>query len=836
MEYVRWEVNNWRIQGYGRERSIFTGAKKVVSFMWQSWKCGASFVLVLAFFPVLLPLALFLGFVGFLFSVPLFCGAATYYLFFRSFSLPSCITEWFGIFRFPLEGYSPGSPSGEKLEFQNVLKLNASLEDYHRISESEAASNKSTPCHFNGVLQAPAPVIVLQPTNLKSQQRQRTDERIEENIEAEAFNRKVADVSVNKCSSSYHQVAPAGSMVYPDVEEGAFYSNRAYARSSSALHSLGSNYVVLDRGPVDSPLTRFHASGEQKTSSDIGELIEDELICKLPILPSENTKLSSEISATDIPLSRPPEENHICDLVRGNAQTTERRHRTVSIEHNARIDPVGVSSGISGYFCGHSSGGNDNGAWDNAEISEVSIEATSCSNVHASSEEAKALTVVSHVPQTSSLIATSYAEALTCKSVNEKSECFIQESISELSSCISKDFDESSMKSSSSPFSCSALLRTVEGISRVDSEFVTHKHRARHWREEVEETVLSSAIARITYARNWGSQVSDDEADVKMFDSKLKTMTNDQDIVYLLECTEGTEVFSASQLPNPIQYKEKTVAEENARTSSYLSMTSTPCTHQRRLSYGGVLTDDTRVNVGSAIPRNKSSGFTPDYKQQTVHASFSSDYTWPSESSEQEWEVQSNRGTACEESCVDTASSAEEYEEEFDPKPDLVSDPSSTFSSYFLTLDQFTEDWETRRKRWVKESTLGRLVPFAPCLETQYIQTRSMCNPLFEFSSPSPPPRKLDTEDKNHISDLPCHTRFSKRHSAPSEIIGTPDSHRCKLGNWMGGNHTKQFESECLGRTPSLRGHGRSYSASFMESIELNPGEFEGTLTNWWRD
>lgn len=145
--------------------------------------------------------------------------------------------------------------------------------------------------------------------------------------------------------------------------------------------------------------------------------------------------------------------------------------------------------------------------------------------------------------------------------------------------------------------------------------------------------------------------------------------------------------------------------------------------------------------------------FSPDCKQRSVSAS---DYTWPSDSSEQDFETLSTRGTEYE----DTASSTAHYEEESDLEPVTSS----------ATPEEVTEDWLTRRKRWEEESTLGRLAP------SSSVEARSICNPLFEFeSTPSLPLiGKLNSGDKNHLCNSPSfRTRASKRGSTPRELRRT---------------------------------------------------------------
>jgi hypothetical protein len=85
--------------------------------------------------------------------------------------------------------------------------------------------------------------------------------------------------------------------------------------------------------------------------------------------------------------------------------------------------------------------------------------------------------------------------------------------------------------------------------------------------------------------------------------------------------------------------------------------------------------------------------FSPE--QRSVSASFFSDYTWPSDSSEQDFGTLSTRGTEYE----DTASSTAHYEEESDLEPVT----GATFSE---TPNEVTEDWLSRRKRWEEESTI----------------------------------------------------------------------------------------------------------------------------------
>lgn len=341
------------------------------------------------------------------------------------------------------------------------------------------------------------------------------------------------------------------------------------------------------------------------------------------------------------------------------------------------------------------------------------------------------------------------------------------------------------------------------------------------------------------------SEASEDEGSLKSVGGDSDKM-NEQDIVYLLECTDEAEVFSPLQPTNAAQYEENMVADGSGRMGSYIKIASSPCSHPRRLSFSGVSVDDKGPNLRHGLPRENRSGCTPDSKEQSVSSFITSDYTWPSESPEHGWELLSIRGTAYGNSSVDTVSSSEQVEEEIDSEPFLVSDPSSsTYLKNFPTSDQLTEDWQTRRKKWEEESTPGRLTPFAPRMDPQPVEARSMCNPLFEFATPSPPLRKLNIGDKVYNSSSPTlYSHHSKRLSAPSSAVrtqtssvdSTPSSRRYKFGKWKSSNYTERFESEVLGLTPATRCHSRSFSASFMESAQLDANKLKGPPENWWRD
>lgn len=367
---------------------------------------------------------------------------------------------------------------------------------------------------------------------------------------------------------------------------------------------------------------------------------------------------------------------------------------------------------------------------------------------------------------------------------------------SEPSSFILEQCIESSVKSTSTPFSDSAFTAS-EDMAHADSKSVIHMVRPKYWRDEVEDTVLSSASATVA------------------------------------------EVFSASQTSTRGQYKENMVEDESGRIGSSLRFASSMFTHQRRLSFSDVLADDKLVSTGCFFPSEKLNDFTPNCKQRSVSTFFASDYTWSSGSSEQGFEFLPTQGAAYEESCVDTVSSTAPFEEENNLEPGAVSD-----STIFPTSDQLTEDWETRRKRWEEESTLGRLVPLSPHMEVHSVEARSICNPLFEFSTPSPPLKKLKTRDTNHISNSPSlHTRFSKRHSAPSESPrtharssgSTPSPHPFRLQKRKSDMFTEPLDSDVFSLNTNTRRHARSYSASFTERVEPYSGEFEGLLGYWRR-
>lgn len=296
---------------------------------------------------------------------------------------------------------------------------------------------------------------------------------------------------------------------------------------------------------------------------------------------------------------------------------------------------------------------------------------------------------------------------------------------------------------------------------------------------------------------NRNSEALRDVACLNSFKNESKKIMrmNDQDDMCLLGCATA-DAFSASQVPNLIRCKEILVAGENGRTGSTQPFAISPRTHQKRLV------------------------FSNDRKQRSVSTTFSSDYTWPSESSEQDSELLSTRGTAHEEVCVDTASSTAQYETKFVPESGGVLDPSSsTCPSFSPTSDQLAEDWETRRKRWEEESTPGSLVPFVPFVEARPVEARSMCNPLFEFSTPSPPLRKLNVRGKSYLSD--------------SSSFQTPSQHQQRLRKCKSSKYTERRDSEVIDSASTSRRHNRSYSASFMENMEPYSGEFEGLLGLW---
>lgn len=312
-----------------------------------------------------------------------------------------------------------------------------------------------------------------------------------------------------------------------------------------------------------------------------------------------------------------------------------------------------------------------------------------------------------------------------CSNTNLPGTNSTYESTPELSTCIKEERTEAAMKSNSIPFSHS-VVTTPE----ADFKPAIHTVRPKYWRDEVEDMVSSSAFTKAACIEN-------------------------------PECARGAEVYSALQTTNYGQYKENMDDGEIGRSGPSLRFASL-FTYQRRLSFGNVLADDKLRSPGCSFPRGELSDFTPDYKQRSVSTSFS-DYTWSSESSEQGFEFLSTQGAAYEESCAGADSSTEPYEGENKLESGTVLNSPS-----FPTPDQLTEDWETRRKRWEEESTLGKLVPLSPYMGTH--SARSICNPLFEFSTPSPPLKKLRTQDMNDISNLPSpHTRFSKRYSTLSD-------------------------------------------------------------------
>ena len=361
-----------------------------------------------------------------------------------------------------------------------------------------------------------------------------------------------------------------------------------------------------------------------------------------------------------------------------------------------------------------------------------------------------------------------------------------------------------------------ALTGELEVITEASVDSTSHTIPARYWRDEVEDTVLSTATANMAYMENRSLRGSGDMASLMSWNTESeKMMMDDHDDISLLE------VFSASQTPYSEQYKDKVVEGEKGRINLSPRFATSLFSHQRRLSFSNVLADDEILSPRFFLPRAKFNDFTPDCKKRCVSTSFS-DYTWPSESSEQGFEFLSTRGTTYEDS-VDTDSSVAQCGQENDLEPGVVAD--STFVS---ASAQLTEDWEARRKTWEEESTLGRLAPLSPYMEAHSVEARSMCNPLFEFSSPSPPLKKLKyTGGKNDISNSPpFHTRFSRRLSAPPKIQRTQtwssslslSPRRFKIQECKSGLSTERLEP---------RRDARSYSASFTDNLEPYSGEFE---------
>lgn len=837
MEYVRWELDNWQNQTYGSDMSIFTETKKVASYMWQSWRRGALLVLLMAFLPILFPLVLFLSFLGFISAVPLLCGAAGYYLIFRSFSLPSSVIELFNPPNHPSEGLITRSQPAEgrmlqsvpfvvqeavnRQEFQSMTCATsvAGTEDPERLSnantimllecelvgierdeadncehhstfelsipsegESRAGSSSFIACRPNAVLQFQGPILLLPSAKLKNQCEQRKDEGAQpsngtrDEFMAEALKREVADVSSNELSKSSSGKAPASVMMVLE-EANAVEAKRTCAHSSPTVTSAEINYPVQGCGSAEFSLGKSFPPGEAAAH----------VISPL----SEKSEACRRVSGVDVPVRGILEEGCSIESVCEAACITERRHTT-------EVHGVCDRGACHGRFIVEGYGG-----LPTAESVFFQHTVTVAPSVESS--------------ETSDHIRGHGNGGKRCPAGNRALAGIFEVNT------------EASVSSTPIPFSDTALLTTPEVAARADSESVLHSFPARYWRDEVEDTVGSSALARVASMENRISGASGDMASQMSWNTESEKMTmSDQDVASLLKCAGETEVFLHT--PNSGRYEERTVEGEN-RTGSSLRIAISLFTHQRRLSFSNVLADEEMASP-EVVQRTKLNEFTTDCKKRSVSTSFSSDYTWPSESSEQGFEFLSTRGTAYEDSCVDTASSTAQHEEESDLEPGVVSDPS-----FFPTPDHLTEDWETRRKRWEEESTLGRLTPLSPYMEPRSVEARSMCNPLFEFSTPSPPLKKLNTGDKNYISNSPSsHTRFSKRNSAPPEISltqtwssgSTLSPRQLRIQECKSDLYDEQLES-------STRHHARSYSASFTESLEPYSGEFEGLLGYWWR-
>ncbi|KAG0623786.1 hypothetical protein M758_3G202200 [Ceratodon purpureus] len=209
------------------------------------------------------------------------------------------------------------------------------------------------------------------------------------------------------------------------------------------------------------------------------------------------------------------------------------------------------------------------------------------------------------------------------------------------------------------------------------------------------------------------------------------------------------------------RYSDASEGIEGEPEAHSMSSSSEKTKSSPRVSVSGLPEEDYTIENFNDI--------SPDFKKRSVSTSFFSNYTWPADSSEQDFEQNlATRGTAFEGLCLHTASRAVQYVEDSNPEPGILSD--STFCS---TPDQLTEDWETRRKTWEVESTQGRLAPLSTSKEDNSVHApRSMFNPLFEFESTSSPPLKnIRTGDKSPVSNSPSfHTRLRKPHSTSPKL------------------------------------------------------------------
>jgi hypothetical protein len=250
---------------------------------------------------------------------------------------------------------------------------------------------------------------------------------------------------------------------------------------------------------------------------------------------------------------------------------------------------------------------------------------------------------------------------------------------------------------------------------------------------------------------------------------------------------------------------------------------------QRRLTFSEAGDEMEVADSGVSYSEEHIKDRQPDHEELCINTS---EYGWPSEAEEHGFNSTPRGETDDEESITDNSRRTTRWEEQTPAQAGGLFDPASEYMALLPDTLDHTEDWQTCRQRWEDGSRPGGLSPTTPSLEPPSSEARTMCNPLFEFFTPSPAQQKSRAGGKKLLPSK--HSRSMNRHSTPGLL---------QTQTWAAGSATspphdtfREFKKAKYSNWSDVKEPtARLYSASQSQSADPYVGEFE-TLLHYWRE